>query len=236
MPLRYYRGDHQHNSSSIMSKTISVTTSSGDIRVKVSNETEFDRVLKRNKAAHFVDGEQIQIYGFDSLEHDGIYTFGPAPAALAQQKRSPRKRAPVKRAPTDLAYKTKGTGAGVKKGGTRNDKPQAFWFLLCQKYENSETTWKSQTAFLRSEESGPEAGEDHKMSFSRALKKYRVGTLENVNETRVRRPQYEAVENRAADHLDPAAHGTPVRRVSKNMSSPSILAFFSSTASTGTNE
>jgi hypothetical protein len=220
-----------------MSKTINVTTSSGDIRVRVSNETEFDRVLQRNKATHFVDGEQIQIYGFDSLENDGSYTFGPAPAALTQQKRSPIKRAPVKRAPTDLKLKKKGTGPGVKKGGTRNDKPQGFWFLLCQKYENSETTWKSQTAFLRSEESGPEAGADHKMCFSRALKKYRVGKLENVNETRVRRPQYEAVENGAADHLDPAAYGTPVHRVSKKMSSPSILAFLSaSSASTGTNE
>jgi hypothetical protein len=82
-----------------MSKTISVTTSSGDIRVRVSNETEFDRVLQRNKATHFVDKEQIQIYGFDSLENDGSYTFGPArgeytlgPPQQQQHERAKRAR------------------------------------------------------------------------------------------------------------------------------------------------
>jgi hypothetical protein len=33
-----------------------------------------------------VDGEQIQIYGFDSLENDGSYTYGPAPKVHAYQQ------------------------------------------------------------------------------------------------------------------------------------------------------
>jgi hypothetical protein len=54
--------------------------------VKVSNEAELDRVLQRNNATCFVDGEQIQIYGFDSLENDGTYAYGPAPALHAYQQ------------------------------------------------------------------------------------------------------------------------------------------------------
>jgi hypothetical protein len=69
-----------------MSKTIRITTSTGDIRVEVANEAELDRVLQRNNATCFVDGEQIQIYGFDSLENDGSYTYGPAPKVHAYQQ------------------------------------------------------------------------------------------------------------------------------------------------------
>jgi hypothetical protein len=178
-----------------------------------------------------VDGEQIQIYGFDSLENDGTYTYGPAPVAQQQQKRSPRKRAPAK-----LTNQKK--KVGVKKGSKRDDKPQAFWYLLSQKHENSKTKWKSQRAFLRSEESGTEVGEDQKMSFSRALTKYRDGKLKKVNESRVhtRSRQYEAVDKRAVDDVDRAAHTIPVHRNSNKRTtyaSPSILSFFGSSSSTG---
>jgi hypothetical protein len=71
----------------IMSKTIRVTNSSGVIRVKLSNLiNELDRVFQRNNAICFVDEEQTQIYGFDSLENDGRYTYSPAPVAHAQQQ------------------------------------------------------------------------------------------------------------------------------------------------------
>jgi hypothetical protein len=157
------------------SKTIHVTTSSGDIRVKVSNEAELVRVLKQNNATCFVDGEQTQIYGFDSLENDGRYTYGPAPEA--HERKSPRKHA------LTMQTEKKKKKSGMKQCVKRDDKPEAFWFPLCQKYENSKTSWKSQTAFLRSEESGVEVGEDQKTSFSRAIRKYRDGKLKGVNET-----------------------------------------------------
>jgi hypothetical protein len=225
-----------------MSKTIRVTTSSGDIRVRVSNETELDRVLMRNNATCLVDEEQIQIYGFDSLEHDGSYTYGPvlvpAPVAQPQQPHQDisksfavkglRKRASAKKVTNE---KKKG---GAKKGSKRNDKPQAFWYQLCQKHENSKTKWKSQMEFLRSEESGPEVGEDHKMSFSRALNKYREGRLANVKESRVHDRQYEAVERTEVEHLDPAEHAMPIHPISNkrtSYASPSILSFFGSSSS-----
>jgi hypothetical protein len=69
---------------------------------------------------------------------------------------------------------------GAKKGSTRNDKPQAFWFALCKKFERTKTQWRSQAAFLCSEKAT-----DQKMSFSRALQKYKKGDLKTVNETRV---------------------------------------------------
>jgi hypothetical protein len=181
-------GTYGHN---VTSKTIRVTTSSGDIRVKLSNETELDRVLQRNNATCVVDGKQTHIYGFDSLENDGSYTYGPAPAVHALEKRSPRKHAPGK-------PKKKGGG---KKGAQADDKPEAFWFLLCQKYENSKTSWKSRSAFLRSEESGTEVGEDQKMAFCRELKKYRDGKVKYDNETRVFAKQ-SGYPKRAADHPD----------------------------------
>jgi hypothetical protein len=153
-----------------MSKTIRITTSTGDIRVEVANEAELDLVLQRNNATCFVDGEQIQIYGFDSLENDGSYTFGAEAVVAAvaahddddhhqQQegellvKKSPRKRAPPKMAPAELTCKKKKKmgAVRVKRGYNKIFKSQAWWFLLCQKYTNSETSWKSQTAFLRSE-------------------------------------------------------------------------------------
>jgi hypothetical protein len=180
-----------------MSKTIRVTTSTGDIRVKLSNEKELDRVLKKNNSTCFVDGEQTQIYGYDSLENDGRYTYGPAPAA--HERRSRRKHALAKL--TDKKKKK----SGGKKGAKRDDKPEAFWFLLCQKYEKSKTSWKSQTAFLRSEESGTEVGEDHKITFSRALKRYRNGKLKNVNDTCVFAKQSGYLK-RAVENPDRAAH------------------------------
>jgi hypothetical protein len=88
-----------------MSKTIRVTTSSGDTRVKVSNEAELDRVLQRNNATCFVDGEQIQIYGFDSLENDGTYTYGPAPALHAYQQQQQQKNGETPNAATAAAVK-----------------------------------------------------------------------------------------------------------------------------------
>jgi hypothetical protein len=113
-----------------MSKTIRVTTSSGDTRVKVSNEAELDRVLQRNNATCFVDGEQIQIYGFDSLENDGTYTYGPAPAALAQQKKSPRKPYRIRSAgvnsnPSRLEQVDSTAGEGATDSGAGSSPPAA---------------------------------------------------------------------------------------------------------------
>jgi hypothetical protein len=185
-----------YRDTTITSKTIRVTTFSGDIRVKLSNETELVRVLKKNNATCFVDVEQTQIYGFDSLENDGRYTYGPAPAA--RERRSPRKHSSAK-----LTEKKKKVGG--KKVSKRDDKPDAFWLPLCQKYEKSKTSWKNQAAFLRSEESGTEVGEDHKTLFSRAVRKFRDGKLKSVNETRVSAKQSGYLK-RKVDHPDRAAH------------------------------
>lgn len=216
---------YRDSTGTITSKTIRITTRSGEIRVKLSSETELDRVLKKKNATCFVDGEQTQIYGFASLENDGRYTYGPAPAA--DEKRPPRKLASAK-------LRDKNVKGGGKKGVKRDDKPEAFWFLLCQKYENNKTSWKNQEAFLRSEESGTEVGEDQKMSFSRAVRKYRDGKLKNVNKTRVFAKQ-SGHPKRAVDHPDRAAHvienpeevevsyrgfGNTVRRQTRKVRSP----------------
>jgi hypothetical protein len=84
---------------------------------------------------------------------------------------------------------------GVKKGATRKDKPQAHWFVLCERFEQS--NWKSQAAFLRSENLPTKA-----MHFSRALKKYLSGKLKNVDETRVHDREYEAVEKKVVQYVD----------------------------------
>jgi hypothetical protein len=169
--------------SSITSKTIRVSTCSGDIRVKLSNETELERVLQRKNATCFVDGEKTQIHGFDSLENEGSNTYGPALAAHAQQqhRRSHRKHAPVKL--TD-----KKTMGGGKKGAKKDDKSQAFWFLLCQKYANSKAS--NGLPALRRVRS--EVGENH-------------GKLENVNETFVFAKQ-SGYPKRSVDLPDRAAH------------------------------
>jgi hypothetical protein len=188
-----------YRDTTITSKMIRVTTSSGDIRVKLSNETELVRVLKKNNATCFIQGgeTQTQIYGFESLENDGRYTYGPAPAV--HERRSPRKHSSAK-----LTEKKKKEGGG-KKVSKRDDKPEAFWFPLCQKYEKSKTSWKNQTAFLRSEESGTEVGADQKTSFSRAIRKYRDGKLKSVNETHVSAKQ-SGYPKRKLDHPDSPSH------------------------------
>ena len=189
----------------ITSKTIRVTTSSGDIRVKLSNETELIRVLKKNNATCFVDGGETQIYGFESLENDGRYTYCPAPAV--HERRSPRKHSSANLTTSEgtAAKLTENKKVGGKKVSKRVDKPEAFWFPLCQKYEKSRTSWKNQTAFLRSEESGTEVGEDQKTSFSLAVRKYRDGKLKSVNETRVSAKQ-SGYPKRKVDHPERAAH------------------------------
>jgi hypothetical protein len=109
-----------------MSKTIRVTTSSGDIRVKVSNEAELDRVLQRNNATCFVDGEQIQIYGFDSLENDGTYTYGPAPAFHASgASPSPAAAHEIPNAATTAAAVKEGSQAISNFFGTKRSCPVA---------------------------------------------------------------------------------------------------------------
>ncbi len=50
-----------------------------------------------------------------------------------------------------MKKKSKG---GVKKGSKRKDRPESFWFDLCEKYEAGK--FASQCAFLHSKESGDE--------------------------------------------------------------------------------
>ena len=106
--------------------------------------------------------------------------------------------------------------AGSKKGSKRTDRPQSFWYHLCQIYEqgcrsnssnsnssnnsNGNVLYKSQVDFLRSPDSGPEVGEQQRMHFSRAYKKYQNGTLGNCEETRSRKRKYEPLEQRVIQY------------------------------------
>jgi hypothetical protein len=101
-----------------------------------------------------------------------------------------------------------GGGGGGKKGAKRNDRPQSFWYALCETFENglNENRWKTQTDFLRSSSFATTAAgatittttsttvnPKDKMAFSRALKKFRNGKLKNVKASRVRARKFEDV-------------------------------------------
>jgi hypothetical protein len=60
----------------------------------------------------------------------------------------------------------------------REDLSHSFWYDLCQKYVSGK--WKSESAFLCSEESGEAVSMQHQKTFNRALKKFRDGLLRNV--------------------------------------------------------
>ena len=96
------------------------------------------------------------------------------------------------------------SNAGSKKGGKRVDRPQSFWYQLCEIYERGKElgTYKSQINFLRSADSGTEVNEDHRMHFSRAYKKFQNGTLQNVEETRARKRKYEPLERRLIQYYE----------------------------------
>ena len=95
--------------------------------------------------------------------------------------------------------KRKGSkNAGSKKGGKRTDRPQSFWYRLCQIYDQG--GYKSQIDFLRSPDSGEQVGEPQRMHFSRAYKKYQNGTLGNCEETRSRKRKYEPLELRGIQY------------------------------------
>ncbi len=60
----------------------------------------------------------------------------------------------------------------------REDLLHSFWYDLCQKYVSGK--WKSESAFLCSEESGEAVSMQHQKTFNSALKKFRDGLLRNV--------------------------------------------------------
>jgi hypothetical protein len=90
---------------------------------------------------------------------------------------------------------------GAKKGGTRMDFPQSVWYELCERFLSSETKFKSQVAFLRSDESGPLVNEKHQMCFSRALNKYKDGSLQNARSKRNRQRKWGRQEQRLVEYL-----------------------------------
>jgi hypothetical protein len=59
----------------------------------------------------------------------------------------------------------------------RNDHASSFWYDLCQKFVNGK--FKSQSAFMCSEESGEAISLKHQSTFNQALKRYNSGELPN---------------------------------------------------------
>lgn len=94
---------------------------------------------------------------------------------------------------------TKQERRGAKKGGTRMDLPQSMWFELCERFVQGD--FKSQVAFLRSDDSGPMVTEKHQMCFSRALTKYKKGALFNTATKRHRKRKWEQQEEKLMEYL-----------------------------------
>lgn len=82
------------------------------------------------------------------------------------------------------------------------DLPQSVWYELCERFLSSETEFKSQVAFLRSNESGPLVSEKHQMCFSRALNKYKGGLLKNSRSMRNRQKYGGVQEQRLMEYLE----------------------------------
>lgn len=62
----------------------------------------------------------------------------------------------------DSTTKRKGSkNAGSKKGSKRVERPQSFWYRLCQLFEQGD--YKSQIEFLRSPDSGEDVGAAQRM-------------------------------------------------------------------------
>ena len=63
---------------------------------------------------------------------------------------------------TTTPKKRKGSkNAGSKKGSKRVERPQSFWYRLCQLFEQGD--YKSQVEFLRSPDSGDDVNAAHRM-------------------------------------------------------------------------
>lgn len=88
--------------------------------------------------------------------------------------------------------------AGSKKGSKRTERPQSFWYRLCELFERGD--YKSQIEFLRCPDSGEDVGAAQRMHFSRAYKKFKDGTLGNVEESRCRKRKYEPLEQRVIQY------------------------------------
>ena len=93
------------------------------------------------------------------------------------------------------------TKRGAKKGGTRLDLPHSFWFELCERFSSTDNKHKSQVAFLRSDESGIMVSEKHQMCFSRALHKYKEGSLQNKSVKRLRTRKWAHEEDKLLEYL-----------------------------------
>ena len=93
------------------------------------------------------------------------------------------------------------TKRGAKKGGTRLDLPHSFWYELCERFSSTDNKHKSQVAFLRSDESGIVVTEKHQMCFSRALNKYKEGSLQNKSVKRSRTRKWAQEEDKLLDYL-----------------------------------
>jgi len=82
----------------------------------------------------------------------------------------------------------------------RDDLPSSFWFDLCQKYVDGK--YKSESAFLRSKDSGEKVSMQHQKTFNRALKKFRAGELNNNDSKRNRTSIYDDVKNRLIQYIE----------------------------------
>jgi hypothetical protein len=75
-----------------------------------------------------------------------------------------------------------------------------FWYDLCQKYVLGK--WKSESAFLRSVESGAAVSMHHQKTFNRVLKKFRKGTLKNDDCKRSQSSPYQDVKEKLLQYIE----------------------------------
>ena len=83
----------------------------------------------------------------------------------------------------------------------RVDRPQSFWHDLCLKYTRSK--FSSANAFLRSAESGTDVSLDDARTFTRALKKFKEGGLNNDEQKRKKLSPYEDIKARLLEYIKP---------------------------------
>jgi hypothetical protein len=90
--------------------------------------------------------------------------------------------------------------SSTKRHTQRDDHTSSFWYDLCQKFVNGK--FKSQSAFLRSEESGQDVSLKHQSTFNQALKRYNSGELPNNGSKRNRPSPYEDVKEKVLEYIE----------------------------------
>ncbi len=82
----------------------------------------------------------------------------------------------------------------------RVDRPQSFWHDLCLKYTQSK--FSSANSFLRAAESGTDVSLDDARTFTRVLKKFKEGRLNNDEQKRNKLSPYEDIKARLLKYIE----------------------------------